>query len=291
MVRPVHGLLVALTFLALCDGGAAQVAAGSEETVQVRGRVIDASGHAVADATVGIVLSPTVRSALNQSDPAIRVRTDGRGDFAIVVPQKLRKVVMVARVPGSAPAYSQELSTERQRQTVAPLRLTPGVTLQGQIIADEDRVPLEKVRVQALEPSEREDTTGILNALAVSDRQGRFVVRGLLSAAYTLQLERDGFVPLTLPRTQAPAAGLSIKLFKGVYLSGRVTDALARPVANAAVSVAPSDGGSASVKTNASGRFRFGPFARGTTMELIVSAAGYAPRATMTSQRRTTMSS
>ncbi|MDH4062753.1 MAG: carboxypeptidase-like regulatory domain-containing protein [Acidobacteriota bacterium] len=124
-----------------------------------------------------------------------------------------------------------------------PLDAAKGTAvLRGQILAADTGTPIRRAQVRASAQNVRQ------SRLAVTDAEGRFEIRDLVAARYTLTASKGGFVTLQYGQRRPGESGtplevvdgqtldkLVIGLPRGSVIGGRVTDEYGEPVANAAV--------------------------------------------------------
>jgi hypothetical protein len=113
--------------------------------------------------------------------------------------------------------------------------------LRGVIVAADTGSPIRRAQV-------RVSGQGAGNRLATTDAQGRFEVRELPAARYTISASKGGFVSLQYGQRRPSESGtpldvgngqvvdkLVIALPRGSVISGRISDEFGEPVANAVV--------------------------------------------------------
>ena len=164
-------------------------------------------------------------------------------------------------------------------------------------MVDLDEQPLEGVEVavrmvgQDLASSEHGPDQGDPHR-AVSDAQGRFVLRDLPAVRLDIHARSTGFAPLVvrgveLPPGRRPVDLGTLMLEPGVTIRGSVADPEGQPIAGAEVWRTPADQGTrlghvhqdaaADTRTGEDGRFELVDLAPGTRLDLAVDADGFLP--------------
>ncbi|WP_223642922.1 carboxypeptidase regulatory-like domain-containing protein [Corallococcus sp. EGB] len=188
----------------------------------IEGFVVDAKGLPAADAEVRVGGSPSQV-----------VTTGAQGGFSVEVE------------PGSHP-----LSARRGEETGAldmpvvcvaggtvrgvRIQLGPGAVLEGRVVEESSGGPVEGARVDVT-PSGEDGGPGS----AVSDAEGRFVVRGLAPGSYDAKVTAANHSPATrsgLTVTQGERFPVEFKLSGTGSVEGQVRDRNGAPVAAARVS-------------------------------------------------------
>ncbi|HQZ38853.1 MAG TPA: carboxypeptidase-like regulatory domain-containing protein [Vicinamibacterales bacterium] len=114
--------------------------------------------------------------------------------------------------------------------------------LRGQVVAIDTGTPIRRAQVRVSAQNARQ------SRLAITDTEGRFEIRDLAAARYTLTASKGGFVTLQYGQRRPGESGtplevadgqtldkLVIGLPRGSVIGGRVTDEYGEPVANALV--------------------------------------------------------
>ncbi|NBD08441.1 carboxypeptidase regulatory-like domain-containing protein [Corallococcus sp. c25j21] len=110
--------------------------------------------------------------------------------------------------------------------------LTPGLSVEG-FLVDTEGKPVPSVSL-ALGTAHASGgftlaATNFEDALGKSDEAGRFVAGSLDADRRDLNIEPQGFIPVTLP-VQVPSAAVRLVLDRGASVSGTVTDATGQPL-------------------------------------------------------------
>ena len=112
---------------------------------------------------------------------------------------------------------------------------------------------------------------------ATTDRDGRFSISDLPHGNYRIAVAAEGYLPhevAVFPVTPQGGPALVVELAPAVFITGFVTNAKDEVVADAEVTAARPSGPPLLVRTDAKGRFRLGPFARGDKVHIDVLAEG-----------------
>ncbi|NOJ92391.1 hypothetical protein HMI51_05490 [Corallococcus coralloides] len=220
----------------------------------IEGFVVDSKGLPAADAEVRV-----------GGNPSQVVTTGTQGGFSVEVE------------PGSHP-----LSARRGEETGAldlpvlcaagstvrdvRIQLGPGAVLEGRVVEASSGEPVPDARVDVT-PSGEDGGPGV----AVSDAEGRFLVRGLAPGRYDAKVTALNHSPATrtgLTVAQGERFPVEFKLSRTGSVEGQVRDRSGAPVAAARVSginVWPNerDAHPMELRTDADGRYRFDGLATG----------------------------
>ncbi len=273
-----------------------------EPSTFVRGRVVDATGAAVAGARVGATPSDFRRFGGFASGRASS-RSDDQGRFELA-PLALDQAYSVeARRRGFA-RKRVELGAARSRPAGAELtiELRASSTAFGHVVDSADvPIPGAEVTLQpslvgnALEDMLRRQTGAADSPHAVSDDQGRFEIADLEAGRYDLRASADGFAPatisgLTVPETATDGAFElgTVALSPGATIEGIVSDGGGNPITGAEVHARQEGGGIVRVAlprgerdqptatSDDLGRFTVSSLAAGEPVSLEVRREGYA---------------
>lgn len=149
---------------------------------------------------------------------------------------------------GQAPAGGRQVGRGAQlparagRLAEPPDAAKGTAVIRGQIVAADTGTPIRRAQVRASAQNMRQ------SRLAITDTEGRFEIRDLAAARYTLTASKGGFVTLQYGQRRPGESGtplevadgqtldkLVIGLPRGSVIAGRVSDEYGEPVANAAV--------------------------------------------------------
>ena len=284
MTSELHRLARVIVVACLLGAGATASMAEQQRFAadsRLIGRVVDPAGNPVSAAYVGIVISEETRAAVTESSRTrvLFARTDPAGRFELLIPETLRSVTLVARATNRPPAYSARVDVRGSKTPLAPIQFATGVEIKGRVIDDESHGAIANAAISVVPLTTIEDTTppGAKEQTTKSGAAGNFVVAGLQPASYAIHLQRDGFAARTIRDVRAPSRTLTLAMYKATYLMGRVVDASNAPIPNAELVARPSAEEVVRAYAGKAGEFRLGPFAKATTMELIVSAPGFTP--------------
>jgi hypothetical protein len=245
------------------------------------GTVTNAGGVPLAAAEIRVVEALDSRSA-SGGVPAsdVRGRSDSRGHFELSVPQRLRRVIVVASASGYAMGHSKVLDLNTLHQGVPTIRLRASALIQGHVV-DERGIGLAEAEVTA-ESQDPEDSglpSSLRRWVTHTDARGAFGIDGAPIGQILLSARRDGFVSAG-DRGRALVATtrsepLLLRLYEAMYLSGVVVDARGVPIPGAQLAARAKSRTSSTVLVSDAGAFRVGPFPRGESVELIGSADGF----------------
>ncbi len=262
---------------AAAPGGDAPVVVTLVHGLEIKGRVVDATGAPVAGVAVVAAEDALVRGGQlpaplallsYRGDPwtstgadgrfSIRVRPGVMHDFA------LRKDGYVATVaPPFDPASGEPFEATLLQTT----------SIRGHVVRT-DGSPLAGAR---LETQGLDDTT----ASAVAQADGAFSLDGLAPGSYAVTVSREGTALHETRKVDAPAADLRIEIAGGVVVRGHVLDAKTHaPIARytASLDVQSQESYESEVAVDdAGGAFAIAD-APAADLQLIVHAAGYVPQ-------------
>ena len=134
---------------------------------------------------------------------------------------------------------------------------------------------IEGATVQ-VSPQGANGTSDAPAASATTDERGRFAIADVHAGTYRVAVEADGFAPHDLPSLavrEDSAALLRVVLAPAVFIQGVVANAKDEVVADAVVATERPGGRRLQARTDAKGRFRLEPLARGDKVRIDVRAA------------------
>lgn len=281
-----RGVIFGLLLLAISAMGGAAEAPDSDPMTHLVGTVLDAKGKPAAGAVIGIPANLDVhlehlRLAKSGTARPLGVKADAAGRFDLVISRSFGTVTLVARRAGSLSAKSAPITLTAARQNVPPLKLGEGLKFTGRVV-DEQRRPIPAAIVQAVAEVSPSDSTGGISQTVrgQTQRDGSFELAGLDVGGVTLAAYSRSHALWTKEGhqldTSAGSRRLEIVLKKGVYLAGRVLDVQGQPISGVTVSTAQFSS-LTGVKSDASGRFRIGPFEAGQSQGIDARFAGHTP--------------
>jgi hypothetical protein len=153
---------------------------------------------------------PGIAEAEAQADPK------GRFEVSGLRPGTYR---VTAEARGSAPYRGEPFSLAEGIEMAADIALEPEKTIHG-TISDAEGNSLEGARVSAVAADASRHTP----FPAISDRQGRYTLRGLTSAAYSLRAQKEGFTTEVRPELRPFDGETDFMLFAQGGLRVVVTD-------------------------------------------------------------------
>ncbi len=241
-----------------------------------------------------------------EASPRIAASAEGRFGFKGVGAGSFR---LGARRGGLLPDASDVVIVGAERPSASvDLKLAAFSSISGVVLALGDS-PIAGARVESFWSAPAQRPTGSIgtpvrelfegalaerSATAVSDREGRFVLQGLLGGYHDLQVAASGFARRSVADAPARDGVLRIILQTELFLHGEVVDRAARPIDGADVRLIylTADGSDATTaieaggrpstrpgaalatRTGDDGRFAFGGLARGL-YRAEVERAGY----------------
>ena len=233
-------------------------------STSVRGIVIDAKDQPVSGATIVVQNASGAAQRLwqwgvspqhiGQSDLGT---SDGAGRFAISVPPstQLRLGARSDRLVGT---WSDELDASKPQHDVT-LRVLPAATIEGQVVAGEDKEPVggAHIWIQGSHPPAYASAAGS----ATSDSEGSFTMRGVAPGVATVSTHHGGQhvqVPIDNLKAGETRQGvvLQVAASSGHTLRGRVTDQDGMPYTGAVLYLQSSEGGTTHhLRTGSTGSF------------------------------------
>ena len=143
------------------------------------------------------------------------------------------------------------------------------------VVTTERGAAIEGATVQ-VSPQGADGTSDAPAASATTDERGRFAIADVLAGTYRVAVEADGFAPHDLPSLavrEDGAALMRVALAPAVFIQGVVANAKDEVVADAVVATERPGGRRLQTRTDAKGRFRLEPLARGDKVRIDVRAA------------------
>ncbi|HSF16198.1 MAG TPA: carboxypeptidase regulatory-like domain-containing protein [Vicinamibacteria bacterium] len=195
----------------------------AESVSAFRGTVQDESGRAVEGAIV--VVSP---GSVRYDVPVASATTDANGVFSVALSGR-PPFTVAAHAPGFAPFRARDVSVEKPLHIVLE---RGGPSLSGRVLDGDTLEPIAAAVVEsrAVAASGRlHDHPRFGLVETVSDREGRFELRGLGEGPYRVRASAPGYGSSSNDNAN-PEAGVVLYLFRGVGIYGRVTDEKGEPV-------------------------------------------------------------
>ena len=198
--------------------------------VEVKGRVVDEAGAAVADADVSL-------GAVADAAGGAAARSDGEGRFAIPDLPREGEIYLLARRQGFVMAAPEKVVLPPSGEVV--LRMGQGRVLTGKVVDAETRAAIKDAAVAAMSIVERASGggAGIMystqsSARGQTDDGGEFRLEGLSPREYNFWVRAPHY-QIYQQQVRLPAEGdvqpLTIALKHGLELRGRVVDAAGQP--------------------------------------------------------------
>ncbi len=139
----------------------------------------------VVDATGGPIHAAHV--AISFGEPAVRtVSVDSQPDGHFVVWLAPGWVALTATATGYALARASHVAPSRD----LVIRMTPGSSIRGTVLAADSEKPVPRVEVRAIQ---QDGAISAVNPSGISDSDGRYTLVGLEAGAYALLAEGDGW--------------------------------------------------------------------------------------------------
>lgn len=247
------------------------VSVWAEDGPEVSGRVIDGSGQPVSGALV-MLAPPGSNGGLEELPPAAAawVSTAGNGSFRLAPPEPgTYHLDITARgfAPQRRPALT--LAAGSKDLALGAVALAPEAVLEGRVL-DLGRRPITGAKVylyrrgwvpSRIPPEAPKDASTPLlkDPSAITDREGRFIVHGLVPGeAFEVSIWARGFAHASVESQRVPAeAPLEVVLRGQATVRGKVVDAEGKPVAGVRVD-ALANGLAERGMTDEQGAFRFG---------------------------------
>ncbi|KAA3614548.1 MAG: hypothetical protein DWQ01_02250 [Planctomycetota bacterium] len=210
-----------------------------QDTLAIRGKVLDPEGHPVVKAKIWSVSIRTDWLGTLQV-----AESNQNGEFTLPFIARFR--ALGATAEGWGPSELFDLRTVETESSSAEVNLvlnSEGGGLRGKILSHKNQ-PIAGARIAVGDPPE----VGAVNSLrewplvwstftAVSDSEGNFAVRGLKAGKQTVHVRAEGFEPLT-SWCDIPVGGIQNSDFiltPGVSVIGTVRDRVGNPVSDALV--------------------------------------------------------
>lgn len=212
--------------------------------VRLAGRVVDWAGRGIADAAVHRVQQiddlDRLEARLRERLPA--AVSAGDGSFVLGDQPSGAPLNLVISAQGFTPAGLRGVRAPVAQPVV--VRLDPAALVRGRVV-DEDGAGISGARIflewRSSLPEKPSVQTGEHAArTAVSDREGRFELRGVPEGSGEVTVEADGFVasdsfPVVIP--QDPKNEWTVVLQRGAILEGRISTRQGDPVGGTRVTV------------------------------------------------------
>jgi hypothetical protein len=227
----------------------------------VTGVVVDAAGKPVKGALVYTLpqFSASTSPFAGPTAPPWRASeyrsTSSAEDGSFVIESTRAPFNLRAEAPPLAPAEILNVTPG------APLtlRLTAGLTQAGRVFHVLTGEPMAGLEVQGIEATMRMLSGAVETrpATALTDREGRFVIRGLRPRTHGVALKSTTFLLASYTTPFLPGSkDLALNVRPGTTWSGRVTDTAALPIKGARVALFTAfNGDGPSTQTDAQGRF------------------------------------
>ncbi|HEY6882141.1 MAG TPA: carboxypeptidase-like regulatory domain-containing protein, partial [Polyangiales bacterium] len=168
--------------------------------------------------------------------PAQAARADARGE-ALFVGLAAGEYELRARRGARVAVATAPAAIVPGRRTEAELTLAAGPSLHGSVIDTQSHKPLANARVSV------QDLTPGLDALSVTtDAHGAFSAAGLWPGAARVDVQCEGYAPLTRELALPTRAPLVIALEGAASIAGKVVDENGAALAGAQLSVSTDDG-------------------------------------------------
>ena len=248
-----------------------------EQGATIVGRVVDdQSGLPIVN--IEVYAGPQNRGHSSWS------RTDGNGEYIL---RGLPAGVMEVGARGLD--YIERsltvVTTDNQPATASDLRLEVGTTISGRVTDEATGRPIANVNIEANRDG------GGSSSWANTDRDGRYVVRGIGPGTYRIQAQanEEGYVQevyddtfswddareITI-KSKEGVGGIDFALAMGVSISGKIVDAeTGAPITNAEIYAGPQDGNQMSwTRTDGNGSYILKGLPVGV-MEVGVRGQGY----------------
>ncbi|MGH9400172.1 MAG: carboxypeptidase regulatory-like domain-containing protein, partial [Thermoanaerobaculia bacterium] len=254
----------------------------------IPGRVLDEKGGAVAGARISVLPALMGRRSFLQGVPASQPTTvtaaDGSFRLRGVAPDPA--VSIEARKEAYVTLRRHGLSTAEADAKPVTLTLRRGLDARGSVVDAQDQpVSGAQLRLQRRQKAERQGQFSAPGAdsappAAISDSQGRLQAIGLEAGEYSARLTREGYAGKTIPLLDVRADGATVwppfKLEPAAPIAGFVRNRKGEPVAGAQVYSFAGEAPSTSSMTDSTGAFRLDGYPAGTSVNVSVSAEGYA---------------
>ncbi|WP_158616578.1 carboxypeptidase regulatory-like domain-containing protein [Corallococcus sp. CA054B] len=222
----------------------------------IEGFVVDSKGLPAADAEVRV-----------GGNPSQAVTTGAQGGFSVEV-EPGSHLLSARRGEESGALDLPVLCVAGSTVRDVRIQLGPGAVLEGRVLEKSEGAPLAGARVDVSLSGADADP-----AVAMSDAEGHFVVRGLAPGSYDAKVTAPGFSPATrwgLTVNQGESFPVEFKLSRDGAVEGQVRDRSGAPVAAARVSGVSigrneTDASSIDARTDTDGRYRLEGLATGLT--------------------------
>ena len=251
------------------------------EHVEVTGVVHNYMSEPIATARVGIIISNKVNEIIpDWAQLDLSAEVDAKGEYKLRIPKKIGVVRVIARSSQFETSVTDDIVLQSNWIEASPILMNSGITVYGQVM-DETRAPIEGATIEVYGVDDYLDSIPqqYKDYIVTSQSYGDFVLNGLANNRYALHAKRDGYETLsqeTFDLSEAVAAyQLDIRMDRKLFLFGRVVDESGKSIAEANLAASQTSKPKISVKSDAQGRFRIGPFLRGVSVVLVASADRY----------------
>jgi hypothetical protein len=211
--------------------------------VEVKGRVVDEAGAALADADVSL-------GVVADAAGGVAGRSDGEGRFAIPDLPREGEVYLLARLKGFVMAAPENVALPPAGEVV--LRMRKARVLTGKVVDAEGQAPVADASVVAMSIVERPTSSGARIAYSTqtgasgrTDGGGEFRLEGLSPREYDLMVRAQRYQTYQ-QQVRVPAEGeaqaLTIAVKRGLELRGRVLDVAGQPAPGVQVSAQATGG-------------------------------------------------
>lgn len=210
--------------------------------VEVKGRVVDEAGAALADADVSL-------GVVADAAGGVAGRSDGEGRFAIPDLPREGEVYLLGRLKGFVMAAPEKVALPPAGEVV--LRMGKARVLTGKVVDAETHVAVKDAAVVAMSIVERASGgAGIMYSTQTSSRGqtddgGEFRLEGLSPREYDLMVRAQRYQTYQ-QQVQVPVEGepqpLTIAVKRGLELRGRVLDVAGQPAPGVQVSAQATGG-------------------------------------------------
>ncbi len=211
--------------------------------VEVKGRVVDEAGAALADADVSL-------GVVADAAGGVAGRSDGEGRFAIPDLPREGEIYLLARRKGFVMAAPEKVALPPAGEVV--LRMRKARVLTGKVVDAEGQAPVADASVVAMSIVERPTSSGAeiaystqIGASGRTDGGGEFRLEGLSPREYDLMVRAQRYQTYQ-QQVRVPAEGeaqaLTIAVKRGLELRGRVLDVAGQPAPGVQVSAQATGG-------------------------------------------------
>jgi protocatechuate 3,4-dioxygenase beta subunit len=181
----------------------------------IRGRVTDAAGRPIADASVEVLEDAGFRRS---GFGAATTGSDADGLFELDGVEPGTRSIAADHDGHVRSVRDLEVTRGDNR---LDFRLEPGLTVSGRVL-DEGGAPVSGARVSLESPDER---FTFRSGGELTDDAGAFAVEGVAPGAYTVSAQMEGFAAARQEGVEvagAPVAGVELHLSRGTTVTGRL---------------------------------------------------------------------